>query len=164
VVKQQSSGAGPQPTRRQSRDREEAMRVGAKAKGNVWRRPRSLFEVVSEAESAEDIGYNLADFLDHVNALARQPSAARRVAASLRTEPAPTGDAVQDAYLAAVAAHLSHGLRLRAPAWTEQKNRRLDHPWFALPHAWARATLLRDSPAAFRERNLFTTEDALHRA
>jgi len=73
-------------------------------------------------------------------------------------------DAVQDAYLAAVAAHVAQRLRIRVPTWAEKKCRRLEHPWFALPDAWARATLLRDSPAAFRERNLFTTEDALHRA
>jgi hypothetical protein len=123
-----------------------------------------LFEVVRDAETTEDIGYNLADFLDQVNLVAKRPGAATRVAASLRTEPPRTGDAVQDAYLAAVAAHLAHRWRLRAPAWTDRKHRRLEHPWFALPDAWARATLLRDSPVAFRERNLFTTEDALHRA
>ena len=135
-----------------------------KATSGLWRRPRSLFEVVRDAETTEEIGGNLADFLDHVNWLAQQPSAAVRVAASLRTEPPLTGDAVQDAYLAAVAAHLAHRLRVRVPAWAEQKTRRLEHPCFALPDAWARATLLRDSPAAFRERNLFTTESALHRA
>jgi len=135
-----------------------------KATSRLWRRPRSLFEVVRDAETTEEIGCNLADFLDHVNWLAQQPSAAVRVAASLRTEPPRTGDAVQDAYLAAVAAHLARRLRVWVPAWAEQKTRRLEHPWFALPDAWARATLLRDSPAAFRERNLFTTESALHRA
>ena len=135
-----------------------------KAAGHHWRRPRSLFAVVRDAASTEDIGYNLADFLDHVNLLVKQPAPAARVAACLRTEPPRTGDAVQDAYLAAVAAHLAHRLRLRVPAWADKKCRRLEHPWFALPDAWARATLLRDSPAAFRERNLFTTESALHRA
>ena len=130
---------------------------------NCWQRPRSLFEVVRDAESTEDIGHNLADFLDHVNLLAKQPTPAGRLAASLRTEPPRTGDAVQDAYLAAVAAYLAHRHRLRMPAWTEKKSRRLVSPWFALPDAWARATLLRDSPPAFRERNLFTTESALHR-
>jgi hypothetical protein len=135
-----------------------------RATDRLWRRPRSLFEVVRDAETTEDIGCNLADFLDHVNLLAKQPAAAVRVASSLRTEPPPTGDAVQDAYLAAVAAHLAHRHRLRVPAWADKKSRRLEQPWFALPDAWARATLLRDSPAAFRERNLFTTEDALHRA
>jgi hypothetical protein len=117
----------------------------------------------SRRETAEDIGCNLADFLDHLNATARRPPAAVRVAASLRTEPPLTGDVVQDAYLAAVAAHLAQRYGLKTPAWTEKSSRRLEHPWFALPDAWARATLLRDSPAAFRERNLFTTEDALHR-
>ena len=135
-----------------------------KTANRPWRRPRSLFEVVRDAETTEDIGCNLADFLGHVNLLAKQPASAVRVAASLRTEPPRTGDAEQDAYLAAVAAHLAHRLRLRVPAWADKKSRRLEHPWFALPDAWARATLLRDSPAAFRERNLFTTEDALHRA
>jgi hypothetical protein len=136
----------------------------AKSTGRSWRRPRSLFEVVRDADTTEDIGYNLADFLDHVNLLAKRTGRAAHLAASLRTEPPRTGDAVQDAYLAAVAAHLAQRLRLRVPAWTDKKYRRLERPWFALPDAWARATLLRDSPAAFRERNLFTTEDALHRA
>ena len=45
-----------------------------------------------------------------------------------------------------------------------QPGRRLKRPWFALPDAWARAWLLRDSPAAFRERNLFTEESPLRRA
>ncbi len=135
-----------------------------KASKQLWRRPRSLFQVVRAAETTEDIGYNLADFLDHVNFLVKGPGASARVAASLRTEPPRTGDAVQDAYLAAVAAHLARRMQLAAPAWTEKSHRRLERPWFALPDAWARAMLLRDSPPAFRERNLFTSEDALHRA
>lgn len=132
--------------------------------GSAWTRPRSLFQVVHAAETTEDIGYNLADFLDHVNFLAKGPGAPARVAACLRKEPPRTGEAVQDAYLAAVAAHLARRLRLLAPAWTEKSYRRLERPWFALSDAWARATLLRDSPPAFRERNLFTAEDALDRA
>jgi hypothetical protein len=135
----------------------------AKSAHHSWRRPRSLYAVVHDAASPEDIGVNLAEFLDHVNGLRRQPGARARLAACLRREPPPTGDAVQDAYLAAVAVHLAHRVGGRAPAWTEQPTRWLEHPWFALPDAWARATLLRDTPPAFRERNLFTTEDALHR-
>ena len=113
-----------------------------KATNRVWRRPRSLFEVVRDAKTVDEIGCNLADFLDHVNWLTQRTAAAVRVAASLRTEPPRTGDAVQDAYLAAVAAHVAHRLRIRVPAWAEKKCRRLEHPWFALPDAWARATLL----------------------
>ena len=128
-----------------------------------WRRPRSLFYVVRDAETAEDIGLNLADFLDHVRLRVRGRHGRVGLASSLRMEPPLTGNRVQDAYLAAVAAFIAHQHRLPAPRWTEKKNRRLAEPWFALPYPWARAMLLRDAPAEFRERNLFTTPDALHR-
>lgn len=130
---------------------------------NNWQRSRSLREVVARAETAEDIGYNLADFLDHMNLAQKQHASRARLSAAIRDEPPRTGDAVQDVYLAAVAAHLARTLRLAAPRWIDRKSRRLARPWFALPYPWARAELLRSSPAAFRERNIFTTEDALHR-
>jgi hypothetical protein len=129
-----------------------------------WRRPHTLREVVNSARNTEEIGLNLAEFLDHVNLLVRKKTGRRAVLAGIRTEPPRTGDAVQDAYLAAVAAHLAQAHRLPRPRWTEKKSRHLDRPWFALDDDWARAGLLRDSPAAFRERNLFTNENALSRA
>jgi hypothetical protein len=122
-----------------------------------------LAEVVESAESAEDLGGNLADFLDHINLLVKQRATRQKLFSSIRREPPRTGEAVQDAYLAAVAAHLANTLRLPSPRWVDKKSRRLRRPWFALPDAWARAWLLRDSPAAFRERNLFTDESALRR-
>jgi hypothetical protein len=136
----------------------------SKRSRSTWQRPRTLSAVVRDAKSTEDIGLNLADFLDHLNSCAKKPNGRSVIVLSLCTEPPPTGDLVQDAYLAAVAAFVAHRHRLPAPRWTDKKGRRLDKPWFALPYDWARATLLRDSPAEFRERNLFTTEDALHRA
>ncbi|MBI5771490.1 MAG: hypothetical protein HZA93_27190 [Verrucomicrobia bacterium] len=129
-----------------------------------WRRPRTLYEVVDLARTEEEIGLKLAEFLDHVNLLAKKPTGRRAVHAGIRVEPPRTRDAVQDAYLAAVAAHLARKHRLPSPGRTEKKSRRLDRPWFALNDDWAKAGLLRDSPAAFRERNLFTSEDALNRA
>ena len=129
-----------------------------------WRRPHTLCEVVGSAGTTEEIGLNLAEFLDHVNLLVRKKTGPRALLAGIRVEPPRTGDAVQDSYLAAVAAHLARKHRLPIPRWTEKKSRRLDRPWFALDDDWAKAGLLRDSPAAFRERNLFTSEDALHRA
>lgn len=106
----------------------------------------------------------MAEFLDHMNLQLKKRATRPALFAGIRSEPPRTGDAVQDAYLAAVAAHLANTLRLPTPRWAEKKSRRLDRPWFALPYPWARAELIRSSPAAFRERNLFTTEDALHRA
>jgi hypothetical protein len=122
-----------------------------------------LHEVVASAANRGELGLNLAEFLDHVNLLARKKTGRRGLLAGIRTEPPRTGDAVQDAYLAAVASHLARIHGLPVPRWTEKKTRRLDRPWFALEDDWARAWLLRDSPPAFRERNLFTSEDALHR-
>ena len=130
---------------------------------NNWQRPQSLREVVAGAESPEDIGYNLAEFLDEWNARKKLRNGRASLWAAIRVEPPPTGNAVHDAYLAAVAAHLAHTMRLPVPRWANKKSRKLVHPWFALPYGWARAELLRSSPAAFRERNLFTTEDALRR-
>lgn len=131
---------------------------------NTWQRPRSLAEVVERAETTAEIGDNLEDYLDHVNLLVKQRVTRRKLAGANRREPPRTGVAVQDAYLAAVAAHLANTLRLPAPRWADKPGRRLKRPWFALPDAWARAWLLRDSPAAFRERNLFTEESPLRRA
>ena len=131
---------------------------------NDWRRPHSLAEVVEGSETAAEIGDNLEDFLDHLNLLVKQRTPRRKLAEVIRREPPGTGVAVQDAYLAAVAAHLAAKLRLPAPRWADKPGRRLKRPWFALPDAWARAWLLRDSPAAFRERNLFTEENPLRRA
>jgi hypothetical protein len=128
-----------------------------------WRRPHTLHEVVNAGRTTEEVGLNLAEFLDHVNLLLRKKAGRRALFAAIRAEPPRTGDPVQDAYLAAVAAHLARKHRLPLPRWTEKKSRRLDRPWFALNDDWARAGLLRDSPPAFRERNLFTNEDALSR-
>lgn len=128
-----------------------------------WQRPRTLAEVVRWSDTTADIGYHLADFLDHMNLLVKQGASRQKLFGAIRHEPRRIGDAVQDAYLAAVAVHLANTLSLPFPLWADKPNRRLQRPWFALPDPWARAWLLRDSPAAFRERNLFTTEDALMR-
>lgn len=135
-----------------------------KTRPSNWQRAPSLREVVLRADTTEELGCNLAEFLDHVNLLRKKRATRLALFAGIRSEPPRTGDAVQDAYLAAVAAHLANTLRLPTPRWVDKKSRRLDRPWFALPYPWARAELIRRSPAAFRERNLFTTEDALHRA
>ncbi|MBP8257809.1 MAG: hypothetical protein KAX37_10820 [Opitutaceae bacterium] len=120
-------------------------------------------EVVRNAESVEDMGLNLAEFLDHINFLLRKKTSRTVLHAAIRGEPPPTGNSVHDAYLAAVAAHLANVHRLPRPPWVDKASRHLDRPWFAIPDPWARAWLLRDSPAAFRERNLFTTECAIQR-
>jgi hypothetical protein len=68
---------------------------------------------------------------------------------------------VLDAYLAAVAVSLAAKLGCPAPGWTRDPERILREPWFASPGRHMRALLLVESPAAFRERNLLVSSNAL---
>ena len=121
-------------------------------------RPNSTAEVARRASDAQSFAVELADFLHEF--------ARRGAAAMLMTVPPLMRDrfalgAVNDAYLAAVAASLSAQLGVLAPTWTRDPERILREPWFASPGRHMRALLLLESPAAFRERNLFVTANAL---
>lgn len=72
--------------------------------------------------------------------------------------------AVIDALLAAVAEQLCRRYGLAVPEWVFESGRCLERPFFALKSMSFRATLLLESPAAFRARNLFVTANALSRA
>ncbi len=104
----------------------------------------------------------LREFLDEFyrapsqNALAIEPDLLR--------DNLPAKGEVYDAYLAVTAEALACKHGLDTPSWTYNENRRLHHPWFALTLASLRAVLLLESPAAFRSRNLFVSENALSRA
>jgi len=124
------------------------------------RRPGSLAEVARWTGSRGEFFPHLWDFLDQFN-IERRPE-------MLVEEPPPLagsigeGD-VADAYLAAVAVALSRSAGVGPPAWTRGTGRTLKSPWFAHPGGVLRATLILESPAAFRERNLFVSENALSR-
>ena len=124
----------------------------------IQSRPASLAEVARRAIAGNSFEFELADFLHEF--------AVRADAAALTDQPvllrdtSPNG-AVQDAYLAAVAVNLSARLNHPAPPWTRQPERILPEPWFAAPGRHMRALLLVESPAAFRERNLFVSANAL---
>ena len=121
-------------------------------------RPHSLAEVASRTTDARTFEFELADFLHEF--------ASRGDATMLAEPPAvlqgrcPQGY-IYDAYLAAVAVSLVARLDASSPAWTIEPARILREPWFAIPGRHMRALLLVESPAAFRERNLFVTANAL---
>jgi hypothetical protein len=125
------------------------------------KRPGSLAEVAALSLDQRAFGYALSEFLDQFRL--------ERRAAMLGQEPArlaaryPGGE-VADAYLAAVAVSLAREIGAPPPAWARDDSRKLRRPWFAHAGAALRATLLAESPAAFRERNLFVSENALSRA
>lgn len=125
-------------------------------------RPGTLAEVAELSAGGASFKVCLANFLDEFYAAP--------TAVALSTEPkllAPVlGEPglVQDAYLAAVAEHLSYTHGFPIPFWVRNENRKLHHPWFASQLAGLRAVLILESPPAFRARNLFVSENALSRA
>jgi hypothetical protein len=125
-------------------------------------RPGTLAEVAALAARGDSFDRCLANFLDEFYSA---PSAD-----ALAVEPEPLAPRfadlgqVQDAYLAATAEELARQFDLPRPTWIDAEMRRLHRPWFASPLAALRAVLLLESPAAFRSRNLFVSENALSRA
>ena len=125
-------------------------------------RPKTLAEVAQLTINGDSFDRCLANFLDEfyaapdVNALAAQPV----LLAPTFGEPGR----VQDAYLAATAEELARARKFSVPVWTDGDARKLHRPWFASPLAALRAVLLLESPAAFRSRNLFISQNALTRA
>jgi hypothetical protein len=125
-------------------------------------RPRTLAAVAELALRGEPFALCLNEFLDEFYL---KPSAdALAIEPELLREALPANGGVYDAYLAATAEALACKHGLDTPSWAYGANRKLHHPWFALTLASLRAVLLVESPAAFRSRNLFVSENALIRA
>ena len=125
-------------------------------------RPNSLAEVAALAAGGDSFDRCLANFLDGFYASPGE-TALRERPGLLAPKFGETGR-VQDAYLAATAEELVRRFGLPLPAWTWEEDRRLRRPWFATTLAAVRVVLLLESPAAFRARNLFVSENALSRA
>ena len=127
-------------------------------------RPDSLAEVARRTLAGDSFDRCLGNFLDQFNL---SPEAARVTEEPVLLEP-KLGELgrVQDAYLAATAEELLRRINAPAPvwpAWIERETRKLHRPWFASQLAVLRAVLLLESPAGFRSRNLFVSENALTR-
>ncbi len=125
-------------------------------------RPKTLAEVAQLTLRGDSFDRCLANFLDAfyaapgVTVLANAPP--------LLAPQLGESGRVQDAYLAATAEELARLHQLSTPIWTAEEARKLHRPWFASSLAALRAVLLRESPPAFRARNLFVSENALTRA
>lgn len=135
-------------------------------------RPKSLKEVAQRASTLEAWGLHLAEFLDEVNAVRRRGQD-RAVLELVREEPPvlrarfKDGEAA-DAFSAALADYLSQAVSASAPEWTQKHERFLRHAWFPLSRISdqprLRSLIERETPRAFRERNVFIDENSLVRA
>ena len=124
-------------------------------------RPQSLAELAEQSTDMTAFHLCLREFLDEFRR--------RGAPTMLAVEPSRLADRfsggdVADAYVAAVAVSLAREVATSPPAWAWSDDRKLHRPWFAWTGPALRATLLAESPAPFRERNLFVSANALSRA
>ena len=115
--------------------------------------------MAQRTQEGEAFGYALANFLDHHYSLQSKEARLQTLAA----EP-PCVAELPDAYLAAVAEHLAWLAQAKPPAWSNAPTRFLTRAHFASGLESLKATLLVESPTAFRRRQLFVSANALSRA
>jgi hypothetical protein len=125
------------------------------------KRPASLARVAELTADRAAFHLHVVEFVDEFR---RRKDAGMLVDEPRRLRAVYEGGDVADAYLAAVAVTLAREIGAPPPAWAWDDSRKLATPWFAWPGPSLRATLLAESPAAFRERNLFVSANALSRA
>jgi hypothetical protein len=120
-------------------------------------RPSNLAEVASRADSLARFGRELADWLHVLRALGSRPALAATIAEApaLLAGRFPEG-ALADATLGAYADLLADRLGIAPPAWCLAPGRVAPEPWFAGQGPRGRILALRDTPPAFKRRNLFS--------
>src|SRR5262245_1350024 len=132
-------------------------------KTGVIRRPTSLQEVAVESGAYAEFGRNLKDFL-HEFAFAKKRGLA--LGPLLSEEPPRLAEKfdqgrICDAFLAGTADYLARINGVQTPAWALKEDLVLDDPWFAEELPKVRLLLLRDTPSAFKDKNVFVFDSAL---
>jgi hypothetical protein len=120
-------------------------------------RPLTLAEVACRSEDLGHFGHEFADWLHTVRAMRTRVALQQ----SLAPEPVllarrfPEG-CMADAWLAAYAEHAAMIADVEVPSWARDPVRASPEPWFSVQSPDERRLALRDSPPAFKQRNLFT--------
>lgn len=124
-------------------------------------RPESLADVARRVAAGESFLGAMADFLDEFRDAADESALAE---VPMRLGKDGGEGRWKDAWLAAAADHLAGLHGFKRPAWLNDPERFLEEPRFASRTRSGRLFLLKDSPAAFKSRNLFVSANALERA
>lgn len=119
-------------------------------------RPATLSEIALRSDSLIRFGRELADWLHTLRGFGSRPA----LVAAIRDEPALlaerfTEGALADATLAAYADFLAARIGVAPPVWVFDATRIAPEPWFAVDGPRSRLLALRDTPPAFKRRNLF---------
>lgn len=123
------------------------------------RRPHSLKEIVLFGDRNGNMDSFLREFLDEFYV---QPDSTKQQA-MLTDEPPLLASEHANAYFAAVAEHLALRNHLAVPEWAAAPKRFLKRPFFPCGLESLKATLLMESPSAFRRRMIFVGADPLYR-
>jgi hypothetical protein len=121
-------------------------------------RPRTLREVAEQADSLDAFGRYFQDWLHTLRTFTSRPQVVQAIHdAPPRLSRAFAEGKIADAWLAASAEYLAIQAGLPVPTWT--RGRVAPEPWFATGETdvHARLVALRDSPAPFKSRNLYTS-------
>lgn len=124
---------------------------------NLNLRPQTLAEVADRADDQRTFGLEFQDWLHTIRGIRGRPALTRSIdeEPKLIADRFPEGQAA-DAWLAAYAEHLASQAKLPVPEWIYDSRRRAVEPWFSVQAPAERLLALRDSPPAFKNRNLFT--------
>jgi len=120
-------------------------------------RPKSLREIAERAEDLPQFGREFADWLHTLRTLRSAP----QILSAIEEEPPLLSGRfsegnTSDAWLAAYADYISDRLGVVSPGWAHDSDRIARDPWFSTDGKHSRLLALRDSPPAFKKRNLFT--------
>lgn len=127
------------------------------------KRPNTLKQVAEQASDLQEFGLLLRDWIHQVTRgdVSNRPALQRSIDETpplLRTK---FGEGeVADAYLAAYAEWIADKAKIDRPHWVQRSSRVLEEPWFADD---ARASLLIETPASFRQRGVFTIPESVVR-
>jgi hypothetical protein len=122
-------------------------------------RPRTLGEVLRLAAEHGNTDAFLREFLDEFYSAKND----RERSAMLASDPGLVAEARTNAYIAAVAEHLAMQGKLPIPRWVSKEARFLHRPYFPAGLESLKATLLVESPTAFRRRMIFVGAEPLYR-
>jgi hypothetical protein len=125
-------------------------------------RPRSARAVAGRADTLERFGMNIRDWFHELRHMTTRAGFLAAVShRPRRLRGAFPGGQIADAFLAGQVEYLCRHANIPPPRWTRSSEYVLDDPWFGHSDASAglRAILIRDAPAEFKNRNLFTTSE-----
>jgi hypothetical protein len=122
-------------------------------------RPTTLKAAAAQAIAHGNLGAFLREFLDEFYVL-KGPEAQLQ---AISDEPPFLDHPTANAYLAAVAEHLSLTNHIRPPEWTRQERRFLRRPFFPARLESLKALCIKESPTAFRRRMIFVDSNPLSR-